>query len=299
MTNRFFSPGKLLITAEYFVLHGAKALALPTRFGQSLKAEVAEKEISWESIDHKNNVWFSASFESVWGTTIESTDDDVADKLQKLLRFCLENNHRLRRGWKFSSSLDFDQNWGLGSSSTLVANLAKWSSTDPYELLKSAFAGSGYDVAVGIHHSALIYSLAADNTPRYEKVNWIPKFSDSIFFVYTGRKQSSESEVNKSISNKPSAQLIEDVNGITADILRTNSLLEFRTLIDRHEVLVSDYLGRETIKNERFEDFKGSIKSLGAWGGDFVLATGSADEMEYFRERGLSTVIPFTEMIYI
>jgi len=298
MTNLFFSPGKLLISSEYLVLHGASALAIPTKFGQSLKAEEEEKEILWKSLDHENNVWFSASFESVTGNIIESTDDDVADKLQKLLRFCLENNHQLQRGWKFTSSLDFDQNWGLGSSSTLVANLAKWSGTDPYELLKSAFAGSGYDVAVGIQHSALIYSLAADNTPRYEKVNWIPKFSDSIFFVYTGRKQSSEFEVNKSINNIPSAQLIEDVNGITAEILHANSLIEFRTLIDRHEVLVSQYLGRETIKNERFVDFKGSIKSLGAWGGDFILATGTADGMDYFRKRGLSTIIPFAEMIY-
>jgi mevalonate kinase len=32
----FYSHGKLLITSEYAVLDGAKALALPTRLGQKL-----------------------------------------------------------------------------------------------------------------------------------------------------------------------------------------------------------------------------------------------------------------------
>ena len=35
-TQTFYSNGKLLITGEYVVLDGAKALALPTKFGQSL-----------------------------------------------------------------------------------------------------------------------------------------------------------------------------------------------------------------------------------------------------------------------
>ena len=32
----FYSNGKLLLTGEYVVLDGAKALAVPTRFGQNL-----------------------------------------------------------------------------------------------------------------------------------------------------------------------------------------------------------------------------------------------------------------------
>ena len=32
----FYSPGKLLLTGEYVVLDGAKSLAIPTIFGQSL-----------------------------------------------------------------------------------------------------------------------------------------------------------------------------------------------------------------------------------------------------------------------
>ena len=36
MNFNISSPGKLLITSEYFVLKGAQALAIPTKFKQSL-----------------------------------------------------------------------------------------------------------------------------------------------------------------------------------------------------------------------------------------------------------------------
>ena len=39
MKNHIFSPGKLLITSEYFVLDGALALAVPTRLGQDFYSE--------------------------------------------------------------------------------------------------------------------------------------------------------------------------------------------------------------------------------------------------------------------
>ena len=45
--------GKLLLTAEYFVMDGATALALPTRFGQQLSAKDADKAgiLQWQSFD--------------------------------------------------------------------------------------------------------------------------------------------------------------------------------------------------------------------------------------------------------
>ena len=61
--NRFYSNGKLLVTGEYLVLDGALSLAVPTQFGQTLKAEpIDEKKIIWESIDDKGNVWFKDEF---------------------------------------------------------------------------------------------------------------------------------------------------------------------------------------------------------------------------------------------
>ena len=39
LEQNFYSNGKLLLTAEYLVLDGAKALALPTKFGQDLEVK--------------------------------------------------------------------------------------------------------------------------------------------------------------------------------------------------------------------------------------------------------------------
>ncbi|MEQ3661167.1 MAG: GHMP kinase, partial [Flavobacterium sp.] len=39
MKQTYYSNGKLLLTGEYVVLDGAKALAVPTKFGQSLSIE--------------------------------------------------------------------------------------------------------------------------------------------------------------------------------------------------------------------------------------------------------------------
>jgi mevalonate kinase len=53
MKQTFYSNGKLLITGEYLVLDGAKAFALPTKFGQSLIIEEgSNKAIQWISYDH-------------------------------------------------------------------------------------------------------------------------------------------------------------------------------------------------------------------------------------------------------
>ena len=41
------------------------------------------------------------------------------------------------------------------TSSTLIANLAKWSNVDPYILLSETFGGSGYDIACASAKKAL------------------------------------------------------------------------------------------------------------------------------------------------
>jgi hypothetical protein len=50
-----------------------------------------------------------------------------------------------------------------------------------------------------------------------------------------------------------------------------------------------------TIKESLFSDFDGIIKSLGAWGGDFVMA---ADHpAEYFAAKGYETIVAYEDMI--
>ena len=62
----FYSNGKLLITGEYVVLDGAKALAIPTKFGQYLTVNTLKNKqqakLFWQSIDEKGNIWFQGEF---------------------------------------------------------------------------------------------------------------------------------------------------------------------------------------------------------------------------------------------
>ena len=45
------------------------------------------------------------------------------------------------------------------------------------------------------------------------------------------------------------------------------------------------------------EYFEGEIKSLGAWGGDFILASG-INSPSYFESKGYKTIVKFDDMIY-
>ena len=67
--------------------------------------------------------------------------------------------------------------------------------------------------------------------------------------------------------------------------------------MEKHEVIMSDVLEIQTIKEKLFPDFKGVIKSLGAWGGDFVMAISKDNPTAYFKEKGYSVVLSYEEMI--
>jgi len=76
-----------------------------------------------------------------------------------------------------------------------------------------------------------------------------------------------------------------------------NDFDEFERLLSIHEKIISNLLNCSTIQEDRFKDFTGVVKSLGGWGGDFVLATGNKDSLKYFKEKGFETILPYKEMI--
>ena len=68
-------------------------------------------------------------------------------------------------------------------------------------------------------------------------------------------------------------------------------------MITRHEKIVSNIIQQKPIKEVLFKNYHGGIKSLGAWGGDFILATGNEDSPNYFNQKGFKTVIPYQDLI--
>ena len=83
---------------------------------------------------------------------------------------------------------------------------------------------------------------------------------------------------------------------MTKKFISSNNLIEFQNCIKKHELLLSKELKRKPIKEILFKDYKGEIKSLGAWGGDFILAAGPIDSPSYFTKKGFKTIIPFKKM---
>ena len=61
----------------------------------------------------------------------------VAKKLKALLNLAKkENPNFLLEGGEVKTFLEFNKNWGLGSSSTLISNIASWAKVNPYHLGK-------------------------------------------------------------------------------------------------------------------------------------------------------------------
>jgi mevalonate kinase len=194
--------------------------------------------------------------------------------------------------------LSFPRNWGLGTSSTLINNIAQWFQIDAFELLHQSFGGSGYDIACAQNNTPITYSII-NGSPKVEQLAFEPEFAKNIYFVYLNQKRNSKSAIADYHSNK-TAQLsehIEAINALTNDCIEAKDLESFTRVVNQHEILLSTILKTETVKAALFPDFEGAIKSLGAWGGDFVLVVSKENPKTYFIGKGYETVIPYGKMI--
>ena len=294
-----YSNGKLLITGEYLVLNGAEALALPLNSGQSLNyKKTSNNLIRWNSYDLKNNIWYSAIIDNNNLKIIKSSNSNISKRLHEILKSIRNHNPEFfkKNGYEITTKLNFDKNWGLGSSSTLISNLSKLADVDPYVILDETFGGSGYDIACSNLNQPILYSLK--NSERViQKVKFNPPFRDKIYFIYLNKKQDSGKEIANYQNLKISDSDIEKVTSISRLIIETKSQQEFNTLLDSHEEILSTILKRDTIKKYLFSDFEGSIKSLGAWGGDFILVSCSSNPSPYFISKGFNVVLNYNEML--
>ncbi len=209
----------------------------------------------------------------------------------------LSGNYR----WIVTTELDFDRQWGLGSSSTLISNIAWWAGVDPFVLLFNTLGGSGYDVACARSLTPLIYKYkGARSMPESEQVPFQPAFSDHLFFIFTGKKQSSAKSLQGFDAGKVKSTFVNRVTQITESMHHAKSLSMFMELMFEHEHIISQAIDQMPVQLEHYPDFDGAVKSLGAWGGDFIMAASNRDKeyvVKYFEAKGLQVVIPFNEMV--
>ncbi|WP_339658020.1 GYDIA family GHMP kinase [Flavobacterium frigidarium] len=302
MKKTFYSNGKLLITGEYLVLDGAKAFALPTKFGQNLIVEDCESnEIIWTSYDNDESIWFKDTFTFTEIINQSSNENSIRATLLKILQQAyLLNPTYLQegRGYAVTTSLTFPRDWGLGTSSTLINNIAQWLEIDAFELLKTSFGGSGYDIACAQNNAPITYKIAQDKI-SVEQVSFEPHFTNCIYFVYLNQKQNSKTAIAKYKENKNKifSTDIEAVNNLTTAALTASNSTQFAAVMHTHERIMSQLLETTTIQEDLFSDFQGQIKSLGAWGGDFVMVIANQNPKEYFAAKGYNTFLTFAEMI--
>lgn len=298
--------GKLLLSGEYAVLDGALALALPTCFGQEL--EVLEVPgtpglLYWESMDEQGKPWFSAAFHTADWSCAEGVPSETVQWMERLGRAV----QAMKPDWlqgapalQVRTRLDFPRDWGLGSSSTLVSLLAQWAGVNPYALLAASFGGSGYDIACAQAAGPLLFQRRA-GVPTHVEVPFNPVFRGQLFFLYLGKKQNSREGIARYRALGAGTQaLVEEISALTWGLATAVELDLFEALLTRHEERIASALQLTPVGERLFPDYWGKVKSLGAWGGDFVLLSSQRPEAEtrnYFLEKGFSTLIPYDTLI--
>ena len=298
--TKCYSHGKILLTGEYMVLVGAEALAIPTKVGQSLEFKPNDsKTLNWESWDFKNKLWFNATIDIMDFSVSNTSSETIALKLIKILKAVRDqkNNFLSKNGGTVKTHLEFERQWGLGTSSTLISNLALWSQTNPYKLLQNSFGGSGYDIACATAKSPLIFRKQHLD-PHIERCKFEPPFKTSLYFVYLNKKKNSREAIEFFKRQNIVKEQVAYASSLTREIMNVNKLNDFERLITEHESFISKILGVVPVKDKLFPDFQGAIKSLGAWGGDFILATGDTDAPRYFKTKGFDVVITYDEMLF-
>ena len=307
--KNYYSNGKLLLTGEYLVLDGAKSLALPTKFGQDLIVErIQEPQIIWGSFTHTGACWFEAVFDlkklRLVNCSFNSDKDGNAEVIAETLLDILKEAKKVNpdflntaNGFVVKTNLTFPRNWGLGTSSTLINSIAKWAEVDAFQLLWNSFKGSGYDIACAQNNTPIFYQIEAKKSV-VEKVMFNPSFKENLFFIHLNEKQDSKQGIAKFRETGARFQKeITAVSAISDEFLKATTVLDLNKLIVAHEQIISSVIKLKPVKEKLFSNYFGEIKSLGAWGGDFVLVTGNEQTPAYFKNKGFETILSYSEMI--
>lgn len=293
---KYYASGKLLLFGEYLVLRGARCLAIPLRYGQSMTVTTqSNKSISWRAKTGES-VWFSASFDLEL-ECMEASNTKKARQISELLTHIKAYNATLfHSGLAIETQTDFPAKWGFGTSSTLISLLAEWSDMNPYLLLENSFGGSGYDVACAKANHPILYRIESKNPIRLALAKAV---TSKLLFVYSGKKQETKSELTRFDSLQIALDTIEKMNRIVEQAANATAIESFEDAMAESEEMLSQILKRRAIKDAYFPDYPFAVKSLGAWGGDFFMASfrNEAESRSYFKKRGYPIQFKYDELI--
>lgn len=300
----YYARGKILLTAEFIILHGAKALAVPLKVGQLLEPVEKRKTgvLHWRAA-YNSTTWFETEI-ALDGFQIKSSSsseksENLLYMIKKLLEITPEFLEKLLQ-YDVVTTLEFDPHFGFGSSSTLTSLLAQWAGVDPMQFHFRISRGSGYDVACANANSPIVYELI-DDMPVVQSVEFQPGYLQNLWLVYLGQKQETSESVAAFLKNyRADAMDVAHFSELTYHFLNAPGLDQLIGVIDKHEERLSQLLGMQVLKKTRFSDLDGTAKSLGAWGGDFALvATPWERERvgEYLRGKGIVDWFAYNDIV--
>jgi mevalonate kinase len=270
--SSFWSSGKLLLSGEYWVLHGATALAVPTLLGQRLTYTPHERPLHWTALDRHRKPWLDAA---------AAEDPHVAS----LLRAAKSLGGQVPTTGSVRTELEFDRAWGWGSSSSLTDLVAQWTGVPALDLHFATSQGSGFDVACARATSALTYRKTGPARAEWSAVAAAHWPVEHFALVYLGQKQDSQKEVRRS-RREPLPAERDAISALSLAMAEAREAAHWSALIEEAEARTAEWTGLPRVQ-ERFGGVRATLKSLGAWGGDFVLAVAEdPSAFAYFAEHG-------------
>ena len=284
-------------------MEGAKALAVPLKLGQSLTVKNSEQnQLIWEA-KSPAGLWFNTILKLPTLEVLETNNQIFTNRLVLLLKNAKKLSKNFLNetiGISVETKLGFNPEFGFGSSSTLVFCVSKWANVNPYLLQQKTFGGSGFDIACADAKGPITFLRTGEDI-EIKNVELSPKITNNLFFVYLGKKQ----QTSKSIKyfKKNAAYTNSDIDRITTitnEVVKAESIEDFEALLIEHEQLMSSVLQTPTIKSSCFPQYDGCVKSLGAWGGDFVLISSRNSKQEISQQMkslGFNTVFSYSDLV--
>lgn len=300
-----YSKGKLMIAGEYLVVAGSKSLSVPLNAGQKLIISYnsdGPHEVLWKTFEGESQpIEFNFPIEDI--DQQKYKPEGERGYLLRLLRAARKINPDFlsQKGlYVAESTFEAGLKPGLGQSSSLISNIGHWAGVDVYRLNRLMSKGSGYDIATSRADSPITFIKKCPE-PAIEKVQIHDSILDKIFLVHLNKKENSEKSISlylKLLMTKKKA--VASMNSIIDRMVKAKTPSEFGALMAEHDELLSGVLRRKAVKQLHFNDFKGWIKSSGAWGGDYILALTEEDETsvkEYFNDKGFKQVLKLKDLL--
>ena len=295
--------GKLLLSGEYLVLNGAKALAFPICFGQNTDIEfISEPKLIFKS-NENNQEWFTTTFTLPNLDIFNTTSNLIAIELKNILLSAQSLNKDFlstQSGFSININANYPLKFGFGSSSTLISLIARWANVNEYTLFKMVSNGSGYDIACATQNTPIFYQLI-DETPVITKAEIGNGIKRHCIFAYLGNKQNSKEEVERYMKYEiPSKKIIDRISKLSKEICEASNAIKLIESIIEHEEILSSVINKPILNDhDRFHNFNGPIKSLGAWGGDFAMFV-AAEPLYIIRndikKLGIKTMFSYDEL---